>query len=124
MNNINLLLKKQSYQSISHLYILYRFCDTRIIKTSHDVTHKTMHRFFTIHGSAPPNLLANLSFAMDQNQLIHYIIGFKYAVPCIVRSEALRSYSDTPVLTDPRSPIVTNLTMHGASYINPSLLDI
>ena len=32
---------------------------------------------------------------MYQNQIINVIIGFKHAVSCIVRSEALRGNSDT-----------------------------
>ena len=34
---------------------------------------------------------------MYQNQIIHVIIGFKYDISCIVRSEALRGHSDTSV---------------------------
>ena len=38
---------------------------------------------------------ANFGFVMYRNQLDHVVLGCKSDVPCIVRTEALKGYSDT-----------------------------
>ena len=72
-------------------------------------------------------LPAVFGFVMYQNQIIHAIIGFKYDVPCIARSEELRGHSHTAMhsvlcasCTDWSSwpPRDFDFTMRGTSCFN------
>ena len=50
-----------------------------------------------MQNSPPPDL--ELQKFLIQKQLIHLKIKFKHEVPGIVRSEAFRGNSDTPVIS-------------------------
>ena len=94
------------------------------------VTHKTMHRFSTMHGSpqlASELRLQILTFFMYQTCFIHVMV-LKHDVPCIVRSEALMGHSDTSVLSAPRdtstdwslwSLHASDLINHDTTCLNP-----
>ena len=56
--------------------------------------------------------LANFSFVVYRNQIIHIIIGFKHDVSCIVRSEALRPLGYATLILE--APLC--LRSHNARY--------
>ena len=61
------------------------------------VTHKTMHNFSKMPRLPPPALELRLQMSAlksIQPKIFNVIIGFKHGVPCLVKSGALRGYSD------------------------------
>ena len=96
----------QNYVPFKNICVhnLCRFSDTGIIMTpqrrcyARDLQNHA-YIFYNAWFASPRFgiSLANFGFVMYQNQIIHVIIGFKHAVSCNVRSEALRGHSDTSV---------------------------
>ena len=117
------------------IYILCRFSDTGIIMTSQrrfyardlqNHAQKIHNAWFTT--SRCGTSLVNFGFIMNQNQIIHAIIGFKHDVSCISRSEALKGRSDTSMHPALRASCIgwsswplraSDLTMHDTSCLNP-----
>ena len=87
-NLINQLMKYLLFLHI-FVYSLCRFSNTGFIMTSQNHARFIADCFV--------NYLADFGFVMYHHELIHVLIGFKHDAPCIVRSEARRGHSDTPV---------------------------
>ena len=69
------------------------------------MSHRTTHRFPTMHGSRSPDSEFNLTisvFVVCQNQSMYIIIESKYGFTCIVRSNTFRAYSEIKSSVAPR----------------------